>query len=284
MFADDDASPLFRLKEGCHALFRPGSTTGELTRPREVLFDLAVGSLFHEAMKFRESFYQREVYGPRVRALREEAGEEAATLFREFEKILATVSERLEEGLAETEVLLAGTAEQLLVLIGQHRDDGHLARFLIERSEEAGAVFGRNLDALLTTVYGGPAAGHALAGRSYLQSGYFPEAERSLSRAIAAGGERELLEPTTAYARGMAAYLRGDYGTSVEQISDWADAAPELEAGMAEVAAGALAKLDKLAEGKDRDRLVKAANTLVARLSDRGGKAATAPQPPRAAS
>ena len=49
-----------------------------MARRREVLFDLAVGSLFHEAMKFRENFYQREVYGPRVRALRDAARAEGA--------------------------------------------------------------------------------------------------------------------------------------------------------------------------------------------------------------
>ena len=67
---------------------------------REALFDLAVGSLFHEAMKFRENFYQREVYGPRVRALRTESGAENEALFREFEKILAAVAQRLDEGAA----------------------------------------------------------------------------------------------------------------------------------------------------------------------------------------
>ena len=39
-----------------------------------------------EAVFKDENFYQREVYGPRVRALRSEAGEEAGDLFREFER------------------------------------------------------------------------------------------------------------------------------------------------------------------------------------------------------
>ncbi|GAG25313.1 unnamed protein product, partial [marine sediment metagenome] len=68
--AADEGSALFRLKERCHALFRLGKGAPHVARPREVLFDLAVGSLFHETMKVRENFYQREIYGPRVRALR----------------------------------------------------------------------------------------------------------------------------------------------------------------------------------------------------------------------
>ena len=67
---DSPNSPLFRLKERCHALFRDGERSDAPVR-REALFDLAVGSLFHEAMKFRENFYQLVVYAPKVRSLRE---------------------------------------------------------------------------------------------------------------------------------------------------------------------------------------------------------------------
>jgi hypothetical protein len=97
---------------------------------REALFDLAVGSLFHEAMKFRENFYQREVYGPRVLALRSEAGEEEGALFDEFERIQEGVSARLEEGLIETEGLLERTVEQLRRLLAAHADDPLVARLL----------------------------------------------------------------------------------------------------------------------------------------------------------
>lgn len=278
LFADDEASPLFRLKERCHALFRAGTGTTDLSRHREVLFDLAVGSLFHEAMKFRESFYQREVYGPRVRALREEAGEQAAALFHEFEKILATVSERLEEGLAETEALLGRTREQLLVLMAQHTRNGHLVRFLIEHRDDAETVFVQGLDALLAELYGGAAAGFTLAGRSYLESGYFDEAEGALAEALERGGDREALEPPRAYARGMAAYLRGDYAAAVEELSAWADSDPDPEAPMVHLAAGAVTRVDQLAEGDDRERVVAAAHVLSERLSQwRVGDPAVAP-------
>ena len=89
LVGDDEHSVLFRLKGRCHALFRRDPGHPALAVRREALFDLAVGSLFHEAMKFRENFYQREVYGPRVRALRTESGGENAALFQEFEKILS---------------------------------------------------------------------------------------------------------------------------------------------------------------------------------------------------
>ena len=87
---------------------------------REALFDLAVGSLFHEAMKFRESFYQKEVYGPRVGALRSQSTSESDAFFDEFEKILDGVADRLEEGSQETEILIAQTGQQLRVLLAFH--------------------------------------------------------------------------------------------------------------------------------------------------------------------
>lgn len=273
LFSDDEGSPLFRLKERCHALFRSDADAVDHERHWEVLFDLAVGSLFHEAMKFRESFYQREVYGPRVRALREEAGAEAESLFREFEKILATVSIRLEEGLAETEELLARTAEQLVVLAGQHRAHGHLARFLIERSGETEAVFGMDSDTLLTAIYGEPAEGYALAGRSYLKSGYYEESDQAFGEAIDRGGDRRALEPASCYARGMAAYLRGDYGSSVEQLTVWADTDPKPGVAMTELAAGALSKIDNLAVGDDKEAVVDAATKLATRLSEAAAEA-----------
>ena len=43
LVGDDEASALFRLKERCHALFRPGPGGSRVAVRREELFDLAVG-------------------------------------------------------------------------------------------------------------------------------------------------------------------------------------------------------------------------------------------------
>ena len=39
LVGDDESSVLFRLKERCHALFRPADPDAEMVSPREVLFD-----------------------------------------------------------------------------------------------------------------------------------------------------------------------------------------------------------------------------------------------------
>jgi hypothetical protein len=266
---DDEDSVLFRLKERCHALFRPGRGGTRMANPREALFDLAVGSLFHEAMKFRENFYQREIYGPRVRALRSAAGEEADPFFREFEKIMATISERLEEGLQETETLVDQTGEQLRVLLAEHAGNGYLARYLTENAKTAEAVFGEDLDVLLDEIHGGAAAGFALAGRSYLTSGYYQAADRAFAEAIARGGDEASLSRLQACARGLAAYLAGDYAACVACLFDWIDGGEPLDPGLVDLAHAAVSRIEKLAEGADRERVAREASELLARLGPR---------------
>ncbi len=263
---DDEQSVLYRIKERCHALFRPRPGSSRVANPREVLFDLAVGSLFHEAMKFRENFYQREVYGPRVRAIRPEAGAEADLFLREFEKILSTVSERLEEGLQETETLLDQTGEQLRVLLAEHDADGLLVRYLVENAEVAESVFGEGLDALLAEVHGDAAAGFAAAGRSYLASGYYDAAEAAFASAIERGGKRRVLEPLRDYARGMAAYLVGDYDACLARLATWLDAAGEDGRELEGLAHAVVSRIGQLVEGEQSERVSRDAAELLTRL------------------
>jgi hypothetical protein len=286
VFVDDERSVLFRLKERCHALFRPRPGRAREARHREVLFDLAVGSLFHEAMKFRENFYQREVYGPRVRAIRVQADPAADALFHEFEKILGAVSARLGEGLEEAEALLAQTRSQLALLLAEHAADGLTMRCLIEHRDLVEEVFGEDLDALLAKLHRGAAArGFALAGRSYLESGHYREAERAFAEAAARGGDRDDLERQAAYARGMRGYLAGDYAESIAQLETWARGATPQDAFLAGLAHAALSKLDRLVAGGERAGLLRPATALVERLaalrSAEGSAARTEASPAR---
>jgi hypothetical protein len=266
LIGGDESSVLFRLKERCHALFRPRDAESGMAMRREALFDLVVGSLFHEAMKFRENFYQREIYGPRVRALRSESAEESDALFREFEKILERVSERLTEGLQETEILIEQTGCQLRVLLAEQPKNGFVVRYLIENRELVEDVFMIPLDALLTEIAGNAAAGFELAGRSYLDSGFYGRAESVFTAAIERGGEAEDLDRLLQYARGMAAYLAGDFAECVAQLDEWFDRRGANEANLVDIARAAVSKIDHLAEGENRERVTAEAAALVERL------------------
>jgi tetratricopeptide (TPR) repeat protein len=262
----DESSVLFRLKERCHALFRSDGPGGRAVRHRELLFDLAVGSLFHEAMKFRESFYQTEVYGPRVRALRDEAGAEAKSLFQEFERMLAAGTARLHEGLQECEALLARTSDQLQVLLELHRANALVVRTLVEHPELVREVFGRPLETLLAALHGDAATGYALAGESYLESGYYAAAGRTFAEALERGGDRERYEALGEYARGMEAYLGGHYADSVEHLGRWLDADAPGSSELRTLAQAAVSRVGQLALGPDREQLVRSAGALAERL------------------
>jgi hypothetical protein len=263
LIGDDERSVLFRLKGLCHALVRREVDRRDVVMRREALFDLTVGSLFHEAMKFRENFYQREVYGPRMRALRRESGPENEALFQEFEKILSAVAQRLEEGLYESEALLLQTREQLALLLVEHRENGFVTRCLIENRDDVAAVFEADLDALLARIHGDAATGYGVAGRSYLASGYFAEAEAALARALAYGIRCAAADRLSAYARGMTAYLAGDYAASVERLAQWVAAAPSDDAALAGLAHAAVAKMGSLVQGEGRERIVAEAGRLL---------------------
>jgi len=263
---DSDFSVLFRLKEKCHSLFRPEPGGSKVTRPREALFDLAVGSLFHEAMKFREDFYQREVYGPRVRSLRAEAGAEANGLFHEFERILSEVSARLEKGLAETNSLMAQSWGQLQVLLSEQPAEGVVTRFLIERSETLEKLGPPGLEELLAAIHGDAVSGYVVAGKSYLASGHYEAAHRVLDKALERGGDRDQVSQYSAFARGMSAYLAGDYSESLVGLNEWVELGGAGGNSLKDLAHSAISSLTRLVEGDERDRLLESAAILLEKL------------------
>jgi len=268
LIGDDDRSVLFRLKERSHALFRRRADGANDSTRGELLFDLTVGSLFHEAMKFRESFYQQEIYGPQIRALENESPSKGDALFKEFEKILSLVSERLTEGMHETRILADQTAEQLRALLAEQADAGVVARHLIENADSVEASFGCSLDAFLAEIEGSAAGGFETAGRSYLASGFYPEAASALRGAIDRGGDTVRLARLERYAAGMSAYLSGDYADCVAHLDGWYDEGRDDESDLEQIARAAVSKIEQLAEGDDRAQVGSAAAALVARIRD----------------
>jgi hypothetical protein len=273
---DDESSALYRLKERCHVLFRghdlPPAPDGPMER--EALFDLTVGALFHEAMRFRENLYQREVYGPRVGRLGGRS-EEEADLIREFKKIVAGASVRLDEAIQETEALLEQTRRQFLGLLRARPDDGLVARFLVENAGYVVLVFAGGVDALFDEIHGDAAAGYALAARSYLDSGHFDHGARLLAEARRRGGDREAWVRLGDYASAMEAYLRGDYRRAVDSLGGWLEREPPAdEAAYAALALDAVSQLGRLTRDDDGPDVVADAERLVERLQSFAAPAA----------
>jgi len=254
---DDDSSALYRLKERCHHLFRNGGDRGEglgdggPAMEREALFDLTVGALFHEAMRFRENFYQHEIYGPRVRKLAG-ASEAEAELMREFERILSGASARMDEAIQETDVLLDQTRRQFQGLLAANAKDGLVTRYLIESAGYVALVFEEGLDVLLAGIHGEAAEGYAVAARSYLDSGHFAESGALLAEARTRGGDRAVWLRLGDYAAAMNSYLGGAYDDALASLSAWLDREPAAdEVGYAALALDVLSHLGRIPGGPD---------------------------------
>lgn len=250
----DDHSVLYRLKEGSHQLFREDGEAVSAAVRREAIFDLAVGSLFHEAMKLRECLYQCEFYAPRIAALREVTeDDESAELFLEFERILDKSTSRLHEVVAEVRILLAQTRDQLRRLLVERGGDRVVTRFLLGRRELVEATFPEGLEGLLEAMHGSPVNGFVEASRSLLESAYFVEATRTLREAARyPEAPRAELDQLLRYAEGMQAFLDGDYPASLSALEAWVDSgAHGVERDFARLAASALSRIGRLVVDDD---------------------------------
>jgi hypothetical protein len=247
LVGDDEGAVLFRLKEKSHALFRTDELESEVVR-HEALFDLVLGSLFHEAMKLRESLYQREVYGPRVARLREVADEDAESLIAEFDRILGKSVARQDEVVAEVRVLLAQTRDQLRRLLLERAGDRRVTRCLLARKAEVDVAFPEGLDGLLRAMHGNTVTGLIEGARALLESAHYREALEVLRRARSeAGAPQAEIRQLELYAEGMQAVLDGRYARSIETLSSWADhEGPVLERAFARLASSVLGRLAPL--------------------------------------
>jgi len=220
LVAEGEHSTLYRLKEECHALFRQdldaGQAPGELHA--EELFDLAVGALFHEAMRFRESYYLTTMYGPRLdRMIRE--GTASGSLATAFRRVFESGHRRMLESFAETLELLRETREQLRTVLRHLPRGGVLARCLVENRTRTEEVFGVELPQLLEELFGSAAAGYALALESLVEHGHFVQALALLQREDVRecngwGGAESFVEA-------LDHYYGGELDAAVDLLARW---------------------------------------------------------------
>jgi hypothetical protein len=269
LVGDDEASPLFRLKEACHAIFRPLSpaergtaVTKTAAVPSGALLDLAIGSLFHEAMKLRENLYQQESYQPRIAALASGADDDANKLFAEFERIRRLAAARLQESAGECETLLDQTRRQLLRLMAATRDDHRIARALYEDQNRLGAVFEGGLDAVYERIYGSVQAGFEAAASSYAESAYFAETLALLEATRADADLKAQLRPLELYAAGMDAFMNRDYERSLTNLSSWIASEGARTQAWLSLAHSSLIHYPNLVETDDAPDLIERAKSL----------------------
>jgi hypothetical protein len=209
----DPTVPLFNLKESCHMLFRHQSE--EQSSDEEKLLDLAIGSIFHEAMKLRENLYQLKVYKPRYLQIQnsQQASDYERTLLQEFMKIGVKTEKRLAESMMEIKRLLQDTLEQIAHLLPRYKDNAVLIKFLLHNKDLLQRAFGRRrgLKIIADMFPGGLGEAYDIEGRSYLASEHYDLAAEFFGQALKYRTQDQGLKGIYLYARGMDGYYKNKY-------------------------------------------------------------------------
>lgn len=219
LVGESEESALYRLKEETHALFRFDVESSESELQAEELFDLAVGALFHEAMKFREGYYLTTSYGPRLERMIAE-GSASGPLAGAFRNVIEAGRQRMLESEVETAELFDETRDQLVILLRQMPPSGAVARSLVEEPERARRVFGGEVASELESIYGSSADAYRLAIEDLLENGHFNAASRLLAREEVKAVLPNLDE-MRAYSGGLARYFSGEPGPALDELRTW---------------------------------------------------------------
>lgn len=187
VFVEED---LFRLKEACHSLFRNQNPTEEVNVTSGALFDILVGSIFHQMMMVKENTYQIESYQPKYDAIRRamrgpSPPEYGETFIKEGKRLTDRARRALKQEMA-TVVELFGEATTLLRrTLAENRDNPLLVRTLLDNKKAVEDVYGpRSLGKLLSEMYDGrPATGFLAAAGDLLDGGWFDRARTYCQRA-----------------------------------------------------------------------------------------------------
>ncbi len=213
------SSPLFDLKEKCHSRFRYHE--GEPCNEKEKLFDLTIGSIFHEAMKLKENLYQLEVYGPRYLELEERLGNPLPEReFHRFRKIILRAEQGLKEGMEDLKELFRDVKEQLGELLREYSKNQLLIRFLLENKALLQKVYGKGgSEKIFASMFkGGIDQAYRTAGNSYLESQYFDMAYRVLKKALRRQPDNEMLQFICQFASGASSYFVNDYEKALQKF------------------------------------------------------------------
>ncbi|MFQ5965585.1 MAG: hypothetical protein ACE5KZ_15015 [Candidatus Scalinduaceae bacterium] len=219
---DKGDSVLFNLKNNCHNLFRDDRM--QKSTEKEKLFDLAIGSIFHEAMKLREDLYQLKVYGPRYNALEkktEKSGYEKQFI-NQFTKIIVRANQRLFEEFEETKILFEDTMNQIKDLLPEYAKNGLVIRFLLENESLVNGVYGNNgLNDLCKIMFeNGYIDALCVAARSYAISGFYDNVENMLKQALDLDKDNEHVKFTSLYCLGMHNFYSRNYNKAMLNFAD----------------------------------------------------------------
>lgn len=187
LFVEND---LFDLKEACHSLFRNQGPDGGVSVSSGALFDILVGTIFHQMMMVKENTYQIESYEPKYASVRRamdgpnppEFGE---TFLKEGKRLTDRARRALKTEMTTVVELFVDAATALRRALVEDRDNPLLVRALLDNPQAVEDVYGAGeLEVLLAEMYDGrPAMGYLTAAADLLEGGWFDRARAFCQRA-----------------------------------------------------------------------------------------------------
>jgi tetratricopeptide (TPR) repeat protein len=218
---DKGQSILYDLKEKCHSLFR--HTEKGTNNRNEWLLDLAIGSIFHEAMKLRESIYQMEAYRPRYLQYKLKIGKstyEKDYYVQQFERIILRAEQGVEEGMEETRSLFRDAMAQLVVFFKKNSKNPYLVRFILEHQTLFQKVYGfKKVEEIFDLVFEkGLLEAYDLAGRSYLQSRHYDLSSYYFSKALRMNTHHHEFQFLLNFSLGINAYYNNLYSKALSHF------------------------------------------------------------------
>jgi tetratricopeptide (TPR) repeat protein len=205
---DRGRSLLYKLKEKCHSLFRSSKRS---FHKKEWLLDLAIASIFHEAMKLRENVYQLEVYRPRYLEYKRRMGKSTyeKDYIQQFERIISKAKLGVSEGMEEMRSLFQDAKAQLIDFFRENRQNPFLIRFLIENQPLLTKVYGiKKKKEIFNLMFArGVFDAYRLAAQSCLDSEHYDLSAAYFSKAFKMDPRDVNLRFFLNFSLGMKAYL-----------------------------------------------------------------------------
>ena len=221
-WADDkDKSLLYNLKEQCHSLFRDMGKGA--VHKHEWLLDLAIGSIFHEAMKLRENIYQVEVYQPKYLQYKLKVGRSAyeKDYLQQFERIISKAEQGLQDSIEETYSLFRDAMEQLVDFLKENAKSKFLVRFLVENQTLLQRVYGsKRVKKIFDIMFKkGFLGAYQEVGGSYLQSEHYDAASLYFLKALKIDPHHRQLQFLLNFSLGMKAYYNNAHSKALSHFS-----------------------------------------------------------------
>jgi tetratricopeptide (TPR) repeat protein len=218
---DKGHSLLYELKEKSHRFFRRSNPRS--FHRKEWLLDLAIGSIFHEAMKLRENIYQIEFYRPKYLQHRRGMGSSSyeRDYLHQFERIISKAELGVMEGMDETRSLFRDAKAQLMDFFKENSENPFLVRFLLGNRVLLRSVYGpRGPKRIFELMFPkGYLEAYQVAARSYLESGHYDLSKDCLSKALRMDPKNPLIQFLLHFSTGMEAYYKSQYAKALSHFS-----------------------------------------------------------------